>query len=159
MSALAAMIISLTGMACYGDVAEEYELPVGLLYAMAEQESAFDTEAIAYANNGTFSVGLMQINSSWFPALKARGIDYDDLDDGCTNLEAGAWILKQEVDRYGRNWEAIGAYYAGAYTDKTKKWKIKHYKEYATGVLAKWRAIELRAANAPTVVAVAKPAA
>lgn len=129
---------------CWAAAAHRYDLPVDLLYAIGQVESSHNPLAIAHANNGTRSVGVMQINSSWFAQLEARGIREADLAKPCVNIQVGAWILRQEVERYGYSWEAIGAYYAGPYSEKTKHWKMPHYKEYAGKVFARWRKLHAK---------------
>lgn len=127
---------------CWAAAAYRYDLPAELLFAIGSVESSHNPHAKAFANDGTYSVGLMQINSSWFPKLQQYGIEERDLWEPCVNVQVGAWILRQEVDRYGYSWEALGAYYAGAYTQKSYHWKINHYREYATKVLARWRSVQ-----------------
>lgn len=135
---LLAAAITLTGN-CWVDAAKAYGLPAHLLYAIGEVESNHNPEAIAHANNGTHSVGLMQVNSSWFDDLEKHGITEQDLYDPCTNISVGAWILRQEVDRYGYSWEAIGAYYAGPYNEENGHWKLPLYREYAEKVITRWK--------------------
>lgn len=96
----------------------------------------------------------MQINSSWFSTLQAYGIAESQLWEPCINIQVGAWILRQEVDRYGYSWEAIGAYYAGAYNTKNYRWKIRHYREYATKVLNRWQRIRAKRSPAPPAISV-----
>lgn len=130
--------IALSGN-CWVDTGNIYGIPSHLLYAMGQVESSLNPSAIAHANNGTHSIGIMQINSSWFPELQEAGITEDQLYDPCTNIRVGGWILAQEIERYGYSWEAIGAYYAGSYTEKDRHWKIKHYKEYSQKVITRWQ--------------------
>jgi hypothetical protein len=80
----------------------------------------------------------MQINSSWFPTLKRAGIAEADLQDPCTNVYVGAWIFSQGVARYGRSWQAIGAYYAGPYSRTNYAAKLVDYREYSSKVLTRW---------------------
>ena len=94
----------------------------------------------------------MQINSSWFDQLEGYGIRETDLANPCINIQVGAWILRQEVDRYGYSWEAIGAYYAGAYTASSRQWKLRHYREYAAKVFSQWRAVRARRQREANVV-------
>jgi soluble lytic murein transglycosylase-like protein len=117
----------------------EPQLPPALLYAVAQTESAFNPRAIEFPRNGTRSIGVMQINSIWFDELAAAGISEAELYDPCVNIRAGAWILSREVKRYGYTWEAIGAYNAGPYDAKSRSWKLKHYRAYASKVLSAWR--------------------
>ncbi len=142
-------------MNCWAAAAYRYQLPVELLYAIGSVESSHNPKARAVANDGTYSVGLMQVNSSWFPTLRRYGLAESQLWDPCINIQVGTWILRQEVDRYGYSWEAIGAYYAGAYSPKNYRWKIRHYREYATKVLGRWHRI--RARRLPPLPALTPP--
>lgn len=54
----------------------------------------------------------MQINSWWLPRLAAYGTIREHLFDPCTNISVGAWILRQEINRHGPTWKAIGRYNA-----------------------------------------------
>jgi soluble lytic murein transglycosylase-like protein len=131
----------------------EPNVPPALLYAIAKVETAFDPRAIEFPRNGTRSVGVMQINSIWFDELAAAGISEKELYDPCVNIHAGAWILSQEVKRYGYTWEAIGAYNAGPYDAKSRPWKLKHYRAYATKVLRAWRALIEASESSSTLAA------
>lgn len=126
---------------CWLAAASAFEpnVPPALLYAIAQVETAFDPLAVEFPRNGTRSIGVMQINSIWFDELEAAGISETELYDPCVNIHAGAWILSQEVKRYGYTWEAIGAYNAGPYDAKSRPWKLKYYHAYATKVLRAWR--------------------
>jgi soluble lytic murein transglycosylase-like protein len=59
--------------------------------------------------NGTVDVGLMQINSLWAEEL---GETWGSLDDPCTNVMVGAWILNQCMQDYGYTWNAVGCYHS-----------------------------------------------
>ncbi len=130
---------------CWLAAANATQLPPELLYAIAEVESGFRGDAVARANNGTRSVGVMQVNSVWFPMLAKAGIDERQLRDPCTNIHVGAWILSREVRRYGYSWEAIGAYYAGPHDKPHLSWRLKHYHGYANRVLAAWERLNRKA--------------
>ena len=129
---------------CWSAAAAQYDLPVELLYAIAYVESRHDPSAIAHADDGTHSVGLMQVNSSWFPTLATHGIDARRVREPCVNIQVGAWILSQEVRRYGATWHAIGAYYAGPFTARTAHRKLPLYRSYAQRVLFAWRQLRDR---------------
>lgn len=102
-------------LACWEEVGERYGINPYLLYAIAKTESGLNPRAVNRANaNGSRDVGLMQINSAWFPRLQKMGIDEATLMDPCVNLEVGAWILAQNMHRLGRTWDAVGAYNAAS---------------------------------------------
>ena len=98
---------------CWYTAASRYSVNPHLLYAIASKESSLNPSAIGFNKNGTQDIGLMQVNSSWLPALKEFGITREMLRDPCTNIHVGAWILAQSVQKLGYNWDAIGAYHTG----------------------------------------------
>ena len=68
-------------------------------------------------NNGSYDIGPMQINSTWLPELRRRGIsEYNVTYDYCTNILVGAWILARELQNNGASrstaeyWQAVGRY-------------------------------------------------
>jgi len=122
--------------ACLRAAAQYQRLPYELLKAVARVESSFNPRAVNKLNrNGTEDIGLMQINSAWLPLLRSYGITRASLFDPCTNAHVGAWILAQNVARFGYTVQAVGAYNAGpngkastkiAYARKV----IDHYQAY-----------------------------
>ncbi|MES2742983.1 MAG: lytic transglycosylase domain-containing protein [Pseudomonadota bacterium] len=117
-AALTALLMTLSlwsasAHACWEEAAKRYGIDVRLLYAIAKTESSVNPQAVNRNGNGTYDVGLMQINSSWFPTLRRFGIQENHLYDPCVSLQVGAWILAQNARRMGNSWEAIGAYNSG----------------------------------------------
>lgn len=98
---------------CWSSASERYGIHDTLLRAIALTESAMDSTAINHNTNGSVDVGLMQINSRWFPQLAEMGLQPGDLWNPCTNIHVGAWILAGEIRRFGYTWQAVGAYNAG----------------------------------------------
>ena len=111
---LAALLIAaaLPAHGCWDAAAARYQVNSTLLYAIARTESGLDPKAVGRTTNVSRDIGLMQINSSWFAQLARYGIEESHLLDPCTNIHVGAWILAQNVSRYGYTWEAVGAYNA-----------------------------------------------
>jgi soluble lytic murein transglycosylase-like protein len=99
--------------ACWEEASAAQDIPVAVLKAVAETESSFNAAAMHRNADGTIDIGMMQINSSWLPALAQHGIQRAHLWDGCTNIKVGAWILAQNANRLGWNWDAVGAYNVG----------------------------------------------
>lgn len=110
---LVAVVNSAFAESCWQSTAERYGIHTTILRAIAMTESAMNARAVNRNTNGSVDVGLMQINSRWFPRLAEMGIKPEDLWDGCTNVHVGAWILAGYIRRFGYNWRAIGAYNAG----------------------------------------------
>ncbi|ELJ8295797.1 lytic transglycosylase domain-containing protein [Enterobacter roggenkampii] len=103
---------------CFVKASERFQIDHRLLIAIAEVESSMNPRAIGLNKRGgkvvSEDVGLMQINSSWFPTLSSMGITRNDLmDNPCQNIYVGAWILAKNIASNGVNWESVGAYNAG----------------------------------------------
>jgi len=98
--------------ACWEEAAARYGVHPYLLYAIAKTESGLNPKAMNRNKNGSYDLGLMQINSSWFRTLCKYGIEEQHLLDPCTSIHVGAWILAQNIRRMGNSWEAVGAYNA-----------------------------------------------
>jgi hypothetical protein len=93
---------------CFDEAGAEYGINPQILRAIAKVESNFNPAAINKNSNGTYDVGLMQINSIWASTIgKER---WKQLGDACTNTKTGAWILSMCISKYGYNWKAIGCY-------------------------------------------------
>lgn len=120
---------------CLDDAATYHNVSPALARAIAMHESRMNAHAISAPNtNGSYDIGLMQINSSWLPMLARYGISHDALLDGCVNAYVGTWILQQNIRQYGYNWEAVGAYNAAS-PAKRQKYATAIY-EQLTHVLA-----------------------
>ena len=121
---------------CFNAAGRRYGIAPELLKAIAKVESNLEPSAHEMLESSE-SRGLMQINTFWYPSLAEYGITPDNLWNPCTNIHVGAWVLSQEIERYGNTWTAIGAYNAGAYSKKTKEQKKKHYRAYTERVYKK----------------------
>ncbi len=97
---------------CFNVASARYQIPNKLLRAIAKTETKLDPLAININSNHTYDIGIMQINSTWLPKLERVGITELELFDGCKNIQIGAWILAQNIKRYGFNTRAIGAYHS-----------------------------------------------
>lgn len=98
---------------CFELAAQRYQVPVQLLKAIAMQESGGRADAINRSNtNGSYDIGMMQINSFWLPKLARHGIQEQDLFDPCVSVLVGAWVLSDNFARLGYNTQGLGAYNA-----------------------------------------------
>lgn len=122
---------------CFNEASLHYSVPSHLLKAIAKVESKMNPLVIGINRNGTYDIGIMQVNSSWFPRLAKVGIQRGELLDGCENIQVGAWILAQNIKKYGLTAEAIGRYnssnsyyrnvYAYKVLDKYEEMKSEYY--------------------------------
>lgn len=82
-----------------------------LLRAIAWVESRGNPHALNWNRNGSYDVGLMQINSRWYHhGLK---IWWKQLGQPCVSVAAAAWVLRQCVETHRYTWDAVGCYHAG----------------------------------------------
>lgn len=123
---------------CFTQASERFQIDHRLLKAIAQVESSMNPRAIGLNKRGgkvvSEDVGLMQINSSWFPTLASMGITRNDLlANPCQNVYVGAWILAKNISSNGVNWESVGAYNAG-FKNANAPFRMK----YAKKVYAKY---------------------
>jgi|GEM_PF-1930293 len=93
---------------CFEEAGAQYGINPQILRAIAKVESNFNPAAVNKNANGTYDVGLMQINSSWYSAIGKQR--WTSLGDACFNTKTGAWILAMCMNKYGYTWKAIGCY-------------------------------------------------
>jgi soluble lytic murein transglycosylase-like protein len=106
--------LSAQAATCFEHASQRFGVPASLLKAIALQESSGRANAINRNPNGTFDMGLMQINSTWFPTLARHGIQPQHLWDPCVSTLVGAWILANNFARLGYNTQGLGAYNAAS---------------------------------------------
>lgn len=109
---------------CAVEIAAYYEVPIQVVAAVRQQESGSRGQAVGRIgpnSNGTYDLGAMQINTWWLDPetnrnhLQQWGITEQELlENECTNIAVGTWILYENITRYG-DWEAaLAAYNAGS---------------------------------------------
>lgn len=131
-----AMLACGSASACWDEAAARYGVNPSLLYAIAKTESNLNPLAINRNNkDGSYDIGIMQINSRWLPILRKYGVDEAQLWDACTNIHVGAWVLAENMRRLGNSWNAVGAYNASAPALRVK-YALKVYRNLPPGAVA-----------------------
>lgn len=119
---------------CLDNAARYHGVDSMLLRSIAMHESGMNPSAINRSNaDGSEDIGLMQINSMHLRRLARYGIDRGALLDGCTNAYVGAWILRENIDRYGLTWRAVGAYNASTPSKQLR---------YVNLINSQWQALQ-----------------
>lgn len=110
-----ALLVGTSGVqaSCFKESASKYRVNELILIAIAKTESNFNPKAYNTNTDGSYDIGLMQINSKHFESIKKFGIQKEDLFDACTNIQVAAWILAKNMAIHGNTWKAIGAYNTG----------------------------------------------
>lgn len=85
---------------------DQYDVPLALALAVAEQESGFNPDAVSTTNDH----GLMQINEINFSWLRNQGIEPLDHEG---NIEAGVLMLSKVIKSHGDYHRALMAYNCG----------------------------------------------
>lgn len=112
---------------CFDDAARANRVSSRILRGIAVTESHDNPHAINRNKNGTTDYGIMQVNSIHLRELKKYGVHRADLMNACKNINVGAWLYKQKVNKYGPTWKAVGAYHSetprerNAYARKVQK--------------------------------------
>lgn len=122
--------------ACWLEAATRYGVNADLLFAIAKTESSLNPRALNHNKDGSYDVGLMQINSSWLPTLRKYGVDEQQLYDPCVSIQVGAWILAQNMHRLGNSWDAVGAYNSGN-PERGLQYAMRVYRNIPPEILAR----------------------
>lgn len=111
---------------CIAQASEYYQVNPLILWGIAKVESNFNPYAVNRNSNGSYDVGIMQINSAWIPTLKKYGLyDVRKIWEPCYNIHVGAWVLSQCIKQHGNTWKAIGCYNAASNPKRMKyAWKV-----------------------------------
>lgn len=100
---------------CEDTAARRYQLPIALLKGILATEGGH-IGTIHWNGNGSYDMGIAQVNSIWLPQLEAAGITPDMvINDGCLNVTIGAWILAQDMQgadpsKPAQFWQHVGDY-------------------------------------------------
>ncbi len=98
---------------CIAEAAQCFQINPLIIKAIIWHESKNKPQALNKNKNKTIDVGIMQINTVHFKALKTLGIDETLLrENSCANVFSGTWVLKQSIERYGYTWSGIGNYHS-----------------------------------------------
>jgi soluble lytic murein transglycosylase-like protein len=95
---------------------KKFDIPLEVLIAVKHVESGsrLDNAIVNKNANGTFDLGVMQVNSSWLPTLAQFGVDAETLlENHCVNIAVGAWILADAMDKTSNLAEALSMYNSG----------------------------------------------
>jgi soluble lytic murein transglycosylase-like protein len=110
---------SVHGLAeCIVGASTVYQVPVDVILGIISVEGGHLGQTAGPNSNGTYDLGLMQINSLWVPQLaQLWQVDYRTAygalrDSGCENVYVGTWILKQKIAETGSLYNGIAYYHS-----------------------------------------------
>ncbi|WP_078789316.1 lytic transglycosylase domain-containing protein [Trichlorobacter thiogenes] len=108
LSAVSLLFSSNAHAYCFEEAGQLYGINPMVLRSIAGVESGNKPDAVGKNTNGSYDVGLMQINTIWKSTLGQER--WKHLGDACYNTKTGAWILAACISKYGYNWRAVGCY-------------------------------------------------
>ncbi|WP_029686839.1 lytic transglycosylase domain-containing protein [Tatumella saanichensis] len=123
---------------CFESSARHYGLNVGLLRAISQVESDGVVSRVGINRDPQGRIlsrdyGLMQINSSHIPLLvrehRITG-SAQLLKDACVNIDMGARILAEHLQRCGRNWACLATYNTGFSTGRDRLRRVYIHRVY-----------------------------
>jgi soluble lytic murein transglycosylase-like protein len=120
---------------CFDEAARYQKVNPLILRAIAWQESHNRPDALHKNANGSTDYGVMQINSIHLPKLAQYGISTNTLMEPCKNVYIAAWHLRQQMNKYGNTWEAVGAYHSETPALRDQ------YAQQIVAILRKWKFI------------------
>lgn len=115
---------------CFEKYSQAYQVPKKLMVVIAYVESGLNPKAYNRNKNGTYDMGIMQVNSSNIPMLIRKGIirKEEDLWEPCTNIRAGGYVLRQCILRHGISWKAVDCYNKGSNARETSGYVWRVYR-------------------------------
>lgn len=121
---------------CALDAARRYHVHEGLFLAVLATEGG-RVGQIHRNDNGSYDMGPAQINSTHLPELATKGITREQvIQDGCLNIQIGAWILARELDGSSPS-DAAGFWKrVGNYNSRTPKYNVEYQKKVWRNVVA-----------------------
>jgi soluble lytic murein transglycosylase-like protein len=97
---------------CIADAAHDYGLHPQLVRAVLNVEGG-RVGSVSRNSNGSSDLGLMQINTTWLPALRRFHVNRQDLTDKpCVNIRVGSWILANKIKGEDDYWVGVGNYHS-----------------------------------------------
>ena len=123
------MITPATFAACLLLSAQTHSVPAAVLIGIMRVEGGHIGQQVLNTN-GSYDLGPMQVNTTWLPELAHNwGVDQPTAyrwvrDDGCTNVDVAAWILRRNIDQTGylvggiRNYHSATPALGGPYAQK-----------------------------------------
>ncbi len=127
------MIFHDVPLTCINESAIQYHVPATMILSVIKTENGRNGLRVKNIN-GTYDLGVMQINTSWLPTLQKKGITEEQVrSNPCVNVHVGTWILAQGIAN-SEGWKGVGNYHSytpkhnTVYREKIKK----EYIQYAT---------------------------
>lgn len=120
---------------CINQAALHYHVPATMIIAVMQIENGRNGDAIKN-KNGSYDLGVMQINTTWLASLKKYGITRTALqNDACLNVDVGTWILAHSIAK-SDGWQGVGNYHSATPKfNRIYSQKVKAKYDYTLAVI------------------------
>jgi len=96
---------------CINYSATTFQVPASIIVSVIKTEGGWNGATIKN-KNGSYDLGVMQINTIWLSTLKKYGITKENLQNNpCTNVHVGTWILSKGLSK-SADWKGVGNYHS-----------------------------------------------
>lgn len=121
---------------CAAQASLRYDVPELLLHAILQKENGRVGTA-SKNKDGSYDLGPAQVNTRWVEYFAKFGLRMEHLrDDFCTNINASAYILRDNFNKKGDWFNAIVSYNIGPNRWTTERYAIGY--QYAASVVRNW---------------------
>lgn len=109
----------IAGLECFVDISNYYKVPTEIILAVAKKENGRNGLVVGPNDNGSYDLGVMQINTWWFDDRNKYnmvnwGIEIEDvINNPCQNLAVASWILAMNYQQTNNWYDAVTIYNAG----------------------------------------------
>ncbi|HEX4044695.1 MAG TPA: lytic transglycosylase domain-containing protein [Gammaproteobacteria bacterium] len=106
------LTINDVSLACLNAVAKQYHVPAVLVLSVLKTENG--RNGMSRINtNGTYDLGVMQVNSVFLSQLKSHGYTLKRLQySSCENITVATWILSKHIANSKASQIGIGNYHS-----------------------------------------------
>lgn len=123
-------------VSCINQASIAHHVPATLLLAIMKKENGRNGQAVRN-KDGTYDLGVMQVNTRWVKKLSQYGYTSHDLQfNPCKNVMAGSWILANSLADGKNVWAGIGNYHShtSKYNQSYRASIQNHYKKIVSVV-------------------------
>lgn len=123
------VLINDVPISCINHASTTYHVPVSLILSVMRQENGCNGQAVKN-KNGSYDLGVMQVNTSWLPTLSHYRYSREDLQfNPCKNVMVATWILATNIAKGDTLWSGTADYHS--HTPKYNTAYLKSiYKNY-----------------------------
>lgn len=122
-------MINDTPIDCINHVVRTYHVPAPVILSIMKNEGGRNGKAVLN-KNGTYDLGVMQVNETWLPKIVRYGYTREDLQyNACKNVSVAGWIIAQHLAKSDSIWKGIANYHSKT-PSHNKKYRDSLYENY-----------------------------